>query len=54
MEVSVQRHAPAAFTSENGRVTILQESGCAIRPVWTGTENLAVTGIRSPDHPARN
>jgi hypothetical protein len=22
--------------------------------VWTGAENLAPTGIRSPDHPARN
>ena len=23
------------------------------RPVWTGAENLAPTGIPSPDHPAR-
>jgi len=23
-------------------------------PVWTGAENLALTGIPSPDRPARN
>ena len=26
----------------------------ASRTVWTGTENLTPTGIRSPDRPARN
>ena len=34
-------------------VPIVQENGCASGPVWSGTENLAPTGIRSPDRPAR-
>jgi hypothetical protein len=25
-----------------------------VDPVWTGAENLATTGIRSPDRPARS
>jgi hypothetical protein len=29
----------------------VQEAGWAPRPVWTGAENLAPTGIRSPDRP---
>jgi hypothetical protein len=29
-------------------------AGWAPGPVWTGAENLARTGIRSPDRPARN
>jgi len=32
----------------------VQEAGWAPGPVWTGAENLASTGIRSPDRPARN
>jgi hypothetical protein len=35
-------------------VPIVQETGCAPGPVWTGAENLAHTGVRSPDRPARN
>jgi hypothetical protein len=35
-------------------VPILQEVGWAPGPVWTGAENLAPTGIRSPDRPARS
>jgi len=35
-------------------VHIVQEAGWAPRPVWTGAENLASTGIRSPDRPARS
>jgi len=35
-------------------VPIAQEAGWAPGPVWTGAENLASTGIRSPDRPARN
>jgi hypothetical protein len=35
-------------------VPIVQEAGWAPAPVWTGVENLAYTGIRSPDHPARS
>jgi hypothetical protein len=34
-------------------VPIVQEVGWASGPVWTGAENLAPTGIRSPDRPAR-
>ena len=35
-------------------VTIVQEAGWAPGPVWTGAENLAPTGIRSPDRPGRS
>ena len=34
-------------------VPILQEVVWDRGPVWTGAENLALTGIRSPDRPAR-
>jgi hypothetical protein len=33
---------------------IVQEAGCAPGSAWTGAENLAPTGIGSPDHPARS
>ena len=32
----------------------MEEGGWAPGPVWTGAENLASTGIRSPDRPARS
>jgi hypothetical protein len=35
-------------------VPIVHEAGWASGPVWTGAENLASTGIRSPDLSARN
>jgi hypothetical protein len=35
-------------------VPIVQEAGWAPGPIWTGAENLAPTGIRSPDRPARS
>jgi hypothetical protein len=35
-------------------VPIVQEAGWAPGPVWTGAENLASIGIRSPDRPARS
>ena len=35
-------------------VPIVQETGWAPGPVWTGAENLASTGIRSLDSPARS
>jgi hypothetical protein len=42
-----QRHAPTALPLGKDPVPILQEDG------WgTGTENLANTGIRTPDRPA--
>jgi hypothetical protein len=38
---------------EEDPVLIVQEAGMAPGPVWMGAENLAPTGIRSPDRPAR-
>ena len=35
-------------------IPIVQEAGWAPGPVWTGAENLAPTGRRSPDRPARS
>jgi hypothetical protein len=35
-------------------VPIVEEAGWAPGPVWTGAENLAPNGIRSPDRPARS
>jgi hypothetical protein len=35
-------------------VPIVQEAGWAPGPIWTGAENLAPTGIRSPESPARS
>jgi hypothetical protein len=52
--VDGQRHAPVAFTSGKDPVPIVEETGWASGPVWTGAENLAPTGIRSPDLPARS
>jgi len=42
------------FTPGKETVPIVQEAGWAPGPVWTGAENLASTGIRSPDRPARS
>jgi len=42
------------FTSRINPVPIVQETGWAPGPVWTGAENLASTGIRSPDRPDRS
>ena len=53
MGVGCQRHAPAALPPGKDSVPILQEAGWAPGPVSTGAENLAHTGIRSPDRPAR-
>jgi len=41
------------LTPGNDPVPIVQEAGWDSGPVWTGAENLAPTGIRSPDRPAR-
>jgi hypothetical protein len=48
------RHALAAFTPGEDPVPIVQEAGWAPGLVWIGAENLAPTGIRSPDLPARS
>jgi hypothetical protein len=42
------------FTPGKDPAPIVQEAGWAPGPVWTGAENLAPTGIRFPDHPARS
>jgi len=42
------------FTPGKDPVPTVQEAGWAPGPVWTGTENLTPTGIRSPDRPARS
>ena len=42
------------FISGKGPVPIVEEAGWAPGPVWTCAENLAPTGIRSPDRPARS
>ena len=42
-------------TPRPGRFTPGKDpAGWAPEPVWTGTKNLAPTGIRSPDRPARS
>jgi len=42
------------FTSRKDPVPIVQEAGWAPGPAWAGVKNLAPTGIRSPDRPARS
>jgi hypothetical protein len=54
MGVGGQRHAPVSFTPGKDRVPIAQEAGRAPGLVWIGAENVAHTGIRSPDCPARS
>jgi hypothetical protein len=45
---------PGRFTPGKDPVPIVQEAEWAPGPVRTGAENLASTGIRSPDRPARS
>ena len=45
---------PGRFTPGKDPVPIVQEAVWVPGPVWTGAENLAPTGIRSPYRPARN
>jgi hypothetical protein len=42
------------YTPGKDPVLIVQEAGWAPGPIWTNAENLAPTGIRSPDRPARS
>jgi hypothetical protein len=35
-------------------VPTVREAGLALGLAWTGADNLTLTGIRSPDRPARN
>jgi len=54
MGVGGQPHDPATSTPGKDPVPIVQVVGWAPGPVWTGAENLAPTGIRSPDRLARS
>ena len=45
--------SPGRFQPGRDPVPIVQEPWWASGLVWTGAENLAATGIRSPDHPTR-
>ena len=49
-----QHLALAALSPENDPVPIVQEVGWVSGPGWIGSENLAHTGISSPDKPARH
>ena len=49
-----QRHAAAALSPGKTTGTHFIGGWVDHMAVWTGTENLAPTGIRSPDRPARN
>ena len=40
------------FTARKDLVPIVQKAGWAPGPVWTDVENLTLTGIQTPDHPA--
>ena len=42
------------FTPEKDTVPIVRDAVCAPGSIWTGAENLAPTGIRSPDRPPRS
>ena len=46
MGVGGQPHAPAVLPPGKSRYPLYR------MPVWTGADNLAPTGIRSPDRPA--
>jgi hypothetical protein len=41
-------------TPRKDPVPFVHEAGWTPGPVWTGADNLAPTGIRSPDRPDRN
>jgi hypothetical protein len=54
MGVGGQRHALAALPPGKTRYPLYIDAGWNPGPAWTGAENLAPTGIRSPDRPARS
>ena len=45
---------PGRFTPAKNPVSIVQEAGWVLEPVWTGVENIASTGVRFPDIHARS
>jgi hypothetical protein len=42
------------YSRERDPVPIVQKAGWVPAPVWTAAENLASTGVRSPDRPVRS
>jgi len=54
MGVGGQHHAPASLPPGKRPGTRCMGGWVGPGPVWTGAENLAPTGIRSPDRPARS
>ena len=54
MGVGGQFHTPAALTPVKKPAAHCKEAGWVPGPLWTGTENLALTGIRYPDCTALN
>ena len=53
MGVAGQRHS-STILPPGDPVLRVQEAGWAPGPVWMGAENLAPSGILSPDRPARS
>jgi hypothetical protein len=49
-----QCHAPATLSPGRDPTPIVQEIGWATTPVWTGTEDVARTGMRYPVRPVRS
>jgi len=45
------RHASASSPWERQSVSTVQEAGWVPRPIWTGAQNIAPAGIRSPNRP---
>ena len=45
---------PRPLYTWKDHVPTVQEAGWAPEPVWTGVENLILTGIRSPDRPSHS
>jgi hypothetical protein len=54
MEGGVSTPRPGRSTPGKEPVPIVLEAEWAPGPVWTGAENLAPTGIQSPDRPPRS
>ena len=45
---------PGRFTPGKDPIPIVEEAGWTPEPLWKDAENVAPTGIRSPDFPARS
>ena len=54
MTTALEGGEGSVFAPGKDPVPIVQEAGWAPGPVRTGAENLAPTGFRSPDCPARS